>query len=267
MKKIVSAIAMACLSAICSSALNLLPQLGSTIWNADYSKKFHTISYKEAWAGCGWWCDGADFSSFDNLNIVILPSTLAVTLVAEYTDDAVPATKASFNPGETNLALALDPKGATSVKSIYLQCGELTPTPTVTVESATLDPKPINEPITVFDGDFDLGNWDKQLEVNAAKFGAAREGVKLAISYHLNPGCTWGSFNLNWVTKKWKWIPMTSISSAPGYQASDKSVTVTANGEVTLTIDKADAAAIDKGGQMLIIKGANITISKIQLTK
>ena len=104
---------------------DLLPEMGTSGWNAtwDASTKTITIDGNDAGegGGKGWWYNPtADFSHFDNLVIEFDPATTFEGVVAiNYSDENKDVSK-SFFLGATCVIIHLDEEGKSSIKQIYI---------------------------------------------------------------------------------------------------------------------------------------------------
>ena len=253
-------------TAVSANALDILSSFGSTKWNSSYDEATKTVTFTDTWGGCGWWVDGADYSVYATLDITIEPSTLDLNLTVSYDHDGTDTESQNFPAGATNLSIALNPEKSAHVYSMYITCGELTDSPTATLTSAVLTPQSGGESVTVYEGSFDLGNWDQQLDLPITKFVTAEKDSKLTITYTLNEGQEYGAISLVWIDNDWNWVTMTSMSSCPGYN-EDGYIETTASGEFVITLNETDVNnLVNVGGQEVVIKGAYLTISKIELS-
>lgn len=256
------------LAAINAQALDLLPTFGNTGWSATYDSSTQTITYTGDWGGSGCWLGGVDYSDYSTVDFTIQPSSLALTLVVTYSSNGEDKTTADFAAGATELSLTLDASKKSTVYSVYLQCGTLTDTPTVTLISASVNAaSSSDDTITVWTGETDLDNWNGQIDLPAAKLASAKLGSKLKLTYTLNDGADYGAFNIAWISGSWDWVYLSSMATVQGYDAENNCILVTASGETSIVLDANDVANFtNSGSNGAAIKGTGITVTKVELT-
>ena len=111
------------LSSLAFSARYDLPlaNLGSSGWGGwSYDGK-GSITYVEAWTGCGWWLLPTDFSAFKKLVVNFEPLPFPMRIVIEY--DGAENSAGDLAAGMTTGEVLLNASGAGKVKQIYLQSG------------------------------------------------------------------------------------------------------------------------------------------------
>jgi hypothetical protein len=141
LKHLLSFAAIAAVSFSASADLNILGNFGGSGWSSSYDATTKTITYDEAYAGRGWWLDGADYSEYESLVIEFAePLKATLTLRAEYNGDVSDGSTAA-TAGETTLEYVLDAAGKSSIKQIYLQYAT---TGDVVLKSAVLK-EPVSE--------------------------------------------------------------------------------------------------------------------------
>lgn len=92
-------------------------------WKTTYDVSTMTITFNEAWAGCGQWLNNADWSNWDQLVIEIEPVDFNTQLVVQY-EDGKDGENQSSGVNQGKAIVNLDPDKKKDVRQYYLQSSQ-----------------------------------------------------------------------------------------------------------------------------------------------
>lgn len=159
-KHLLSLAAVAALSAgfgASAETVDILDTFGSSGWGSSYDAETHTITYEDAWTGCGWWLGEADYSKYDQIVVEIEPVDFYMQLACQYvegTDDT--NTIVGLQAGESKVTLVFNPELKSKVKQIYLQTSQAA---SVVIKAAYLENGVEIDPNLIWEGSLEFTDW------------------------------------------------------------------------------------------------------------
>lgn len=250
------------LAAVATMAINAnatitenLPATLDAGWSSSWDAATKTITYKDAWAGCGWWLCGttpADYSDWDEVVIKIQPAEFNVNIVIEYTTGEKDAsnnwissgksTTATITAGESEGVATLDAEQKDKVMQIYLQAaaaGDLV------LDAAYLQSgaeKPSE--VVLFEGEQDMANnYYPGLEIAKSKIVAGGAGSTLEI-YFTKTG-DGVSYKL---CTDWTNVVLPSFEDVAGYNPTYNTVWTSQESPIKFTFSADDITTLESSG-------------------
>ncbi len=272
MKKFLLSAAVIAMTAMCAQAQTLdlsLEDLPSG-WNAEYDAATKTITYTGDWSGKGWWLEDVDYSNYTDVEFEVEPLTIQAKVVCEYVD-AESTDAGMFNIGETKMTCALSEEGKAHTKQIYIQCGQLTDAPTITLVSAKLvDNSGVAPDLVIWSGEQQIDWWENAVTLTPSKFNNLEAGDDLIIEYTVNG--EYGSIKLLEVMAGWsdnKILP--ASTTLPNYQPEYDTVFLGENGasgQLNIPMTEEDVEIVKNPANIqFMITGDGVIVTKVEIVK